>query len=183
MILFSVASSCPPHWRYIQRNAFRALFLKVSLCKRQCEAFPCAGALLEEHRRYSQNLTPFKFPSTYRDNVASFGLINIRCRQTSSGYLLYVLSPPGHHRTPAFDVLRSVVSASYFVFINMCQRDFDKLRIPPMLVQDCAGHGVHAMADQAVLKTHSFQLHIASLQLAWVRAFLPDGNTYSLSPL
>lgn len=34
-----------------------------------------------------------------------------------------------------------------------------------MLVQDCAGHGAHSVADQAVLKTHSFQRHVGCLAI------------------
>ena len=32
-----------------------------------------------------------------------------------------------------------------------------------MFVQDGAGHGAHAVADQAVLKAHAFQRHVGGL--------------------
>jgi hypothetical protein len=32
-----------------------------------------------------------------------------------------------------------------------------------MFVQDGAGHGAHAVADQAVLEAHAFQRHVGSL--------------------
>lgn len=70
---------------------------------------------------------------------------------------LDVLTPPSHHRTPTFNVVSSVVSASDFVLVDMRQRNFDQLRIPPMLVQDGAGHGAHAAVDQPALETHAFQ--------------------------
>ena len=34
-----------------------------------------------------------------------------------------------------------------------------------MLVQDGAGHGAHAVADQAVLETHAFQHHVGGLAI------------------
>ena len=101
--------------------------------------------------------------SAYRHDVAVSGLIDRRCQQTTRGRILDVLTPPSHHRTPAFDVVRSVVGTSDFVFVDMRQRDFDQLRIPPMLVQDGAGHGAHAVADQAVLETHALQRHVGGL--------------------
>ncbi|EJM71275.1 hypothetical protein PMI30_00384 [Pseudomonas sp. GM50] len=45
--------------------------------------------------------------------------------------LLDMFTPPGHHRTAVFDVIRPVVGAPNFVFIDMRQRDFDQLRTPP----------------------------------------------------
>ena len=61
----------------------------------------------------------------YRHDVVVPGLIDRRCRQVASGRFLDVLTPPSHHRTPAFDVVSSVVSASDFVLVDMRQRDFD----------------------------------------------------------
>ena len=63
--------------------------------------------------------------SPYRHDVVVPGLIDRRCRQVASGRFLDVLTPPGHHRTPAFDVVSSVVSTSDFVLVDMRQRDFD----------------------------------------------------------
>ena len=79
---------------------------------------------------------------------------------------LDVLTPPSHHRTPTFNVVSSVVSASDFVPVDMRQRDFDPLWIPPMLVQDGAGHGAHAAVDQPALETHAFQGYIGGLAIA-----------------
>ena len=39
--------------------------------------------------------------------------------------------------------LNTPVGALNLVFNDMRQRDFDQLRIPPMLIQDGAGHGAH----------------------------------------
>ena len=61
--------------------------------------------------------------------------------------------------------LNTPVGALNLVFNDMRQRDFDQLRIPPMLIQDGAGHGAHAVADQSVLKTHAFQCHVAGLAI------------------
>ena len=47
----------------------------------------------------------------------------------------------------------------------------DQFRIPAMLIQDGAGHGAHAVADQAVLETHTFQRYVGSLAVgvgAWI---------------
>ena len=63
--------------------------------------------------------------SPYRHDVVVPGLIDRRCRQVASGRFLDVLTPPSHHRTPALDVVSSVVSASDFVLVDMRQRDFD----------------------------------------------------------
>lgn len=63
--------------------------------------------------------------SPYRHDVVVPGLIDRRCREVASGRFLDVLTPPSHHRTPAFDVVSSVVSASDFVLVDMRQRDFD----------------------------------------------------------
>ena len=63
--------------------------------------------------------------SPYWHDVVVPGLIDRRCRQVASGRFLDVLTPPSHHRTPALDVVRSVVSASDFVLVDMRQRDFD----------------------------------------------------------
>lgn len=109
--------------------------------------------------------------SPYRHDFVVSGLIDRRCRQVASGRFLDVLTPPSHHRTPAFNIVRSVVGAADFVLVDMRQRDFDQLRIPPMLVQDGAGHGAHAMADQAVLEAHAFQRHVGGLAIgvgAWI---------------
>ena len=109
--------------------------------------------------------------SPYRHDVVVPGLIDRRYREVASGRFLDVLTPPSHHRTPAFDVVSSVVRASDFVLVDMRQRDFDQLRIPAMLVQDGAGHGAHAVADQAVLEAHAFQRHVGGLAVgvgAWI---------------
>ena len=103
--------------------------------------------------------------SPYRHDVVVPGLIDRRCRQVSSGRFLDVLTPPSYHRAPALDVVSSVVSASDFVLVDMRQRDFDQLRILAMLVQDGAGHGAHAVADQAVLEAHAFQRHVGGLAI------------------
>lgn len=68
---------------------------------------------------------PFGERSPYRRDVVVPGLIDRRCRQVASGRFLDVFTPPSHHRSPAFDVVRSVVSASDFVLVDMRQRDFD----------------------------------------------------------
>ena len=57
--------------------------------------------------------------SAYRHDVAVPGLIDGGCRQAAGGCLLDMFTPPGHHRAPAFDVIRPVVGASNFVFIDM----------------------------------------------------------------
>jgi len=76
-----------------------------------------------------------------------------------------MFTPPGHHRAPTFDVIRPVVGAPNFVLVDMRQREFDQFRIPSMLVQDCAGYGAHAVADQAVLEAHPFQRHVGCLAI------------------
>ena len=74
-----------------------------------------------------------------------------------------MFTPPSHHRTAALDVVRSVVGTSVAVLVDMGQRDLDQLQIPPMLVQDGAGHGAYAMADQTILEGHALQRHVGSL--------------------
>ena len=85
--------------------------------------------------------------SPYRHDVVVPGLIDRRCRQAAGGRLLDMFTPPSHHRTPAFDVIRSVVGATNFVLVDMRQRDLDQLRIPAMLIQDGARHRAQAVAD------------------------------------
>ena len=55
----------------------------------------------------------------YRHYVVVPGVIDRRCRQVASGRFLDVLTPPSHHRTPAFDVVSLVVGASDFVLVDM----------------------------------------------------------------
>jgi len=121
--------------------------------------------------------------SPYWHDVVVPGLIDRRCRQVASGRFLDVLTPPSHHRTPALDVVSSVVGTSDFVLVDMRQRDFDQLRIPLMLVQDCTGHGAHAWLTKRSWKPMRFNAMLAVWLLAWVRGFLSAGNTYSLWPL
>ena len=63
--------------------------------------------------------------SPYRHDIAVPDVINGSCRQTARCCFLDMFTPPRHHRSPAFDVVRSVVSASDFVLVDMRQRDFD----------------------------------------------------------
>ena len=122
--------------------------------------------------------------SVYRHYVVVPGLIDRRCRQVASGRFLDVLTPPSHHRTPALDAIRSVVSASDFVLVDMRQRNFDQLRILPMLVQVRAGHGAHAVADQAVLKAHAFQGHVGGLAISvGTRISICRENVFSVTAM
>ena len=41
-----------------------------------------------------------------------------------------------------------VVSATDFVLVHMCQRDFDELRINPVFIENGARNRAHAVADQ-----------------------------------
>ena len=104
--------------------------------------------------------------SPYRHDIAVPGVIDGSCRQTARCCFLDVLTPPSHHRTSALDVVRSVVSASNFVLVDMRQRDFDLLRIPAMLVPDGAGYGAHAAVDRPALETHAFQGYIGGFAIA-----------------
>ena len=104
--------------------------------------------------------------SPYWHDIAVPGVIDVGYRQAARCCFLDVLTPTSHHRTLAFDVVRSVLSASDFVIVDMRQRDFDQLRIPPMLVRDGAGHGAHAAADQPALEAHAFQGHVGGLAIA-----------------
>ena len=113
----------------------------------------------------------------YRHYVVVPGVIDRRCRQVASGRFLDVLTPPSHHRTPAFDVVSLVVGASDFVLVDMRQRDFDQFRIPPMLVQDNTGHGAHSVVDQAVLEAYAFQRHVGGLAVGVGARISSAGNT------
>lgn len=63
--------------------------------------------------------------SPYRHDVVVPGLIDRRCRQVASGRFLDVQTPPSHHRTPAFDVVRPVVGTTDFILVDMGKGDFD----------------------------------------------------------
>lgn len=57
-------------------------------------------------RRQPPAPLPSREPSAYRDNIAVPGLVNGRYRKAAHGRLLDMFTPPGHHRTPAFYVIR-----------------------------------------------------------------------------
>lgn len=79
-----------------------------------------------------------------------------RCKQAASGGLLDVLTPPSHHGMPPLDIVGPVVCAAYLIPVYVCEGNLNELGIPPMLVQNGAGHGAHAMTDQSVLEPHAF---------------------------
>ena len=56
--------------------------------------------------------------------------MNGRHRQIAGGGFLNVLAPPNHHRTPALDVVRSVVRASDFVFVDVGEGDAMEREVP-----------------------------------------------------
>ena len=64
----------------------------------------------------------------YRHYVVVPGVIDRRCRQVASGRFLDVLTPPSHHRTPAFDVVSLVVGASDFVLVDMRRGNLNCVR-------------------------------------------------------
>ena len=72
--------------------------------------------------------------SPYRHDVVVSGLIDRRCRQVASGRFLDVLTPPGHHRTPALNVVGSVVGAAHLILVDMRQCDLNEFRVPPVFI-------------------------------------------------
>ncbi len=93
------------------------------------------------------------------------GHIHRAGRQIARRRLQNVFAPPSHHRPPSLDVVGSVVGTAHLILVDVRQRHFDELRVPPMFIQDGAGHRAHAVADQAVLEAHAFQRHVGGLAI------------------
>lgn len=100
-----------------------------------------------------------------RHHVLVSDLAVCRGEQAAGGGFLDVLTPPGHHRSSAFNVVGSVVGAAHFILVDMCQCDLNEFGVLPMFIQDGAGHRAHAVADQAILEAHALQRHVGRLAI------------------
>lgn len=75
-----------------------------------------------------------------RHHVLVSELAICKGEQAAGGGFLDVLTPPSHHRSSAFNVVGSIVGTPHLICVDMRQCDLNKLRVPPMYIQDGAGH-------------------------------------------
>lgn len=68
------------------------------------------------------------------------GFAVCRGKQYAGGASLDVFTSPGHHRSPALDLVGVVVGAAHFILVDMRQCELNELRVPTMPIQDGTGH-------------------------------------------